>query len=72
VICSNCRSAIATHRYAYVAGTVRIAPLCDPCHAALSAIGMDLREERRSVERDTRPEWLKRSLAKVLDHGGIA
>jgi len=70
--CQNCRSAIATRRYAYGRTPIRLAPLCDECRDTLNGLGFDLRPVERSVERDTRPEWMKRSLAKVLDHGGIA
>lgn len=61
--CGNCRSAIASRRYVYGQGALRgIAPLCDTCATALSAIGMDIRPGDR--EADTRPEWMRRLRAK--------
>jgi hypothetical protein len=79
--CGNCRSAIATRRYAYGQGAIRnIAPLCDGCVASLEAIGMDLRPHQptlrqavvREPEKDTRPMWLRNLTPKDMTPRGAA
>ncbi len=70
MICQNCRHAIATRRYAYGLTPVRIAPICEGCRERLDGMGMALRPQSEPV--DTRPEWMRRSLSKVMDHGTVA
>lgn len=46
--------------------------VCTACGEVASRLGMEPRAEydRRAVQR--MPEWRRRSLAKVLDHGAVA
>lgn len=59
----NCRNGDCSNmgkRYIFGLGHTRqLTVLCDDCAAKLSAIGMNLRSEDRSAERDTRPAWLR-------------
>lgn len=69
--CQNCRSSIATGRYSYNLGAVRmLTVLCEPCAASLRSVGMNLRDGRatdRDLDRpaeDRRPVWLRNLRAK--------
>lgn len=50
----------------YLNAVDRFQRMCQPCIDFATRAGMNPRD-RRAVER--LPEWRKRSLAKVLDHG---
>ena len=45
--------------------------LCAPCLSYAAKVGMNPKDDRRAVTRV--PQWRKRNLARVLDHGrGVA
>ncbi len=70
--CGNCRSSIATTRYAYGRPIRRITALCAPCAASLTALGMDLRASRaEAAPVDNRPAWVRNLRAKDFT-GSIA
>lgn len=44
----------------------RTTTLCAGCYAAAVAAGAEVMRERRAVERDERPEWVRRARARLL------
>lgn len=54
-------------RTVYLDGVEKGVWACEPCVSYAARVGMNPVADRRSVARI--PEWRRRSLAKIMDHG---